>query len=60
MPVNPSEVQTNFGENAGSRNREFNPTKLEGKEIAHLIESMLEMDDKGFIPEAGVWTTTPQ
>jgi 3-oxoacyl-[acyl-carrier protein] reductase len=32
---------------------------LEGKEIAHLIVSMLEMDDKGFIPEAGVWATNP-
>ncbi len=60
MLVNPSEVQTNFGHNAGGRNRDFNPTKLEGKEIAHLIVSMLEMDDKGFIPEAGVWATNPQ
>jgi 3-oxoacyl-[acyl-carrier protein] reductase len=60
MLVNPSEVQTNFGLNAGGKNRDFNPTKLEGKEIAHLIVSMLEMDDKGFIPEAGVWATNPQ
>ncbi len=60
MLVNPSEVQTNFGINAGGKARDFNPTKLEGKEIAHLMTSMLEMDDKGFIPEAGVWATNPQ
>lgn len=59
MLVNPSEVQTNFGINAGGKGRDFNPTKLEAKEIAHLIRSMLEMDDKGFIPEAGVWATNP-
>lgn len=33
MLVNPSEVQTNFGKNAGGKLRDFNPTKLEGKEI---------------------------
>lgn len=59
MLVNPSEVQTNFGINAGGKPRDFNPTKLEGTQIAHLIKSMLEMDDKGFIPEAGVWATNP-
>ena len=59
MLVNPSEVQTNFGINAGGKPRDFNPTKLEGAHIAHLIKSMLEMDDKGFIPEAGVWATNP-
>lgn len=60
MLVNPSEVQTNFGINAGGKPRDFNPTKLEDSQIAHLIKSMLEMDDKGFIPEAGVWATNPQ
>jgi len=60
MLVNPSEVQTNFGINAGGKPRDFNPTKLEGAQIAHLIKAMLEIDDKGFIPEAGVWATNPQ
>lgn len=60
MLVNPSEVQTNFGINAGGKPRDFNPTKLEGAQIAHLIKAMLEMDDKGFIPEAGVWATNPK
>ncbi len=59
MLVNPSEVQTNFGINAGGKPRDFNPTKLEGAQIAHLIKAMLEMDDKGFIPEAGVWAANP-
>lgn len=60
MLVNPSEVQTEFGVNDGGKKRDHNPTKLEGKEIAHLITAMLEMDDVGFIPEAGVWATNPQ
>ncbi len=60
MLVNPSEVQTNFGLNAGGKGRDFNPTKLESKEIAHLIISMLEIDDIGFIPEECVWATNPQ
>lgn len=60
MLVNPSEVQTQFGINAGGKGRDFNPTKLEAKEIAHTICSMLEMDDKGFITEASVWATNPQ
>lgn len=60
MLVNPSEVQTNFNINAGGKKREFNKTKLEGFHIAHLIKSMLELDDRGFIPEAGVWATNPQ
>jgi len=60
MLVNPSEVQTEFGVNAGGKKRDFNPTKLEGFHIAHLIKSMLELDDRGFIPEAGVWATNPK
>jgi 3-oxoacyl-[acyl-carrier protein] reductase len=60
MLVNPSEVQTYFGINAGGKKKDHNPTKLEGYHIAHLIKSMLELDDVGFIPEAGVWATNPQ
>ncbi len=60
MLVNPSEVQTNFGINAGREKRTINPTKLESKEIAHTILSMLQMDDKGFITEATVFATNPQ
>jgi 3-oxoacyl-[acyl-carrier protein] reductase len=60
MLVNPSEVQTFFGVNAGGKKKDHNPTKLEGRQIAQLITAMLEMDDVGFIPEAGVWATNPQ
>jgi 3-oxoacyl-[acyl-carrier protein] reductase len=60
MLVNPSEVQTNFGSGAGREKRAFNPTKLEAKEVAHTILSMLEMDDRGFITEATIFATNPQ
>lgn len=60
MLVNPSEVQTEFSVNAGGKKREFNPTKLEAFHIAHLIKSMLSLDDRGFIPEAGLWATNPK
>ena len=60
MLVNPSEVQTNFGSNAGREKRPVNQSKLESKEIAHTILSMLQMDDKGFITEATIFATNPQ
>lgn len=60
MLVNPSEVQTNFGHNAGRESKAFNPSKLESEEIAHLIISMLEMRDVGFVTEATVFATNPQ
>lgn len=60
MMVHPSEVQTNFVVNSGRAKRDYNPTKLEAKDVAHLIVSMLEMRDVGFIPEATVWSTNPK
>ena len=33
--------------------------KLRSEEIAHAIKSVLEMDDRGFIPELTVWATNP-
>lgn len=60
MMVHPSEVQTNFVVNSGRPKRDFNNTKLEAQDIAHLIVSMLEMRDVGFIPEATVWSTNPR
>ncbi len=59
MQVNPSEVQTNFFESAGAP-RTTNETKLVGDDIAHLICSMLEMEDRGFVTEATVWATNPR
>jgi 3-oxoacyl-[acyl-carrier protein] reductase len=57
MQINPSEVQTEFF--GGSRGRN-NPTKLRGEDIAHVICSMLELEDRGFVTEATVWATNPR
>ena len=56
--VNPSEVQTAFGDDEGRERKEV-PNKLRGYEIAQTIVSALEMDDRGFIPEVTVWATNP-
>jgi len=58
MQVNPSEVITDFIKKAGmeAANTE---NKLKPSEIAHLITSMLSMNDVGFIPDASVWATNP-
>ncbi len=56
--INPSEVVTAFGSDEGKQKQEV-PNKLRAFEIAHTIVSTLEMDDRGFIPEATVWATNP-
>ncbi|HMG17068.1 MAG TPA: SDR family oxidoreductase [Saprospiraceae bacterium] len=60
MLLNPSEVQTNFVINSGRERKSYNPSKLEAKDIAHTIKSMLEMDNVGFITEATVFATNPK
>ena len=60
MMVHPSEVQTNFVINSGRAKRDFNNTKLEAQDVAHLMVSMLELRDVGFIPEATIWSTNPK
>ncbi len=68
MLVNPSEVMTSFAENRFSptgksaKNYTDNEqaTKLRGEEIAHVIKSLLEMDDRGFVTEATVFATNPK
>ena len=60
MMVHPSEVQTNFVNNSGRAKRDFNNTKLEAQDVAHLMVSMLELRDVGFIPEATIWSTNPK
>lgn len=56
--VNPSEVTTAFNqENRIERPEE--PQKLRPIEIAHSIKAVLEMDNRGFIPELTVWATNP-
>ena len=37
--VNPSEVQTRFGVNAGGQERDFNPKKLTSEEIARNVHA---------------------
>ncbi|HKG95747.1 MAG TPA: SDR family oxidoreductase [Gemmatimonadaceae bacterium] len=59
MQINPSEVQTEFFDRAGA-SRETNETKLRGDEIAQVIASMLELDDRGMMVEATVWATNPK
>jgi 3-oxoacyl-[acyl-carrier protein] reductase len=56
--VNPSEVATAFA-NAERREKEAAPNKLSSYEVAHAIKSVLEMDDRGFIPELAIWATNP-
>jgi 3-oxoacyl-[acyl-carrier protein] reductase len=56
--MNPSEVTTAFG-NATGEERAERPNRLRSGEIAHQICAMLEMDDRGFIPEVTVWATNP-
>ena len=56
--VNPSEVASAFAnENREERQEEEN--KLGPKEIADTIVNLVEMRDKGFIPEVTVWATNP-
>jgi 3-oxoacyl-[acyl-carrier protein] reductase len=58
MQINPSEVYTAFG-NPERIERKAPPDKLSTYEIASTIKNMLEMDDRGFIPEVCVWATNP-
>ena len=60
MQVNPSEVLTPFFEAAGVGARPDNPTKLRPEDIAHVIVSMLRLDDRAFVTEASVWATNPK
>jgi len=59
MQINPSEVQTEFVAASGRPLRAFSQKKLIPADIAHAIVSMLEMDDRGFVPELSVWATNP-
>jgi 3-oxoacyl-[acyl-carrier protein] reductase len=56
--IAPSEVATAFGREDG-KERTPAPNKLSSMEIAHAIKSVLEMDDRGMIPELSVWATNP-
>ncbi|MFK8044131.1 MAG: SDR family oxidoreductase [Crocinitomicaceae bacterium] len=56
--VNPSEVTTAFNQEDREERKEVS-NKLTPTEIAHVILSGLEMDDRGFVPEINVWATNP-
>jgi 3-oxoacyl-[acyl-carrier protein] reductase len=58
MQVNPSEVTTAFGNKERIERAEV-ANKLTSDEIAHTIKTMLEMDDRGMIPEVTVWASNP-
>ena len=59
MQVNPSEVITDFFQAAGVEQPD-DPSKLHPDDLAHMIASMLELDDRGFVTEATVWATNPR
>ncbi|MCB0726164.1 MAG: SDR family oxidoreductase [Ignavibacteria bacterium] len=58
MQVNPSEVTTAFA-NKERKERDEVDNKLTSIEIAHAMKAMLEMDDRGMIPELTVWARNP-
>ena len=56
--VNPSEVTTAFAQENRKERAEID-NKLAPEEIAHTIVSILEMRNKGFVPEVNIWATNP-
>lgn len=56
--VNPSEVASAFAQENREERAEQN-NKLGPLEIASTITNLLEMRDKGFVPEVTVWATNP-
>jgi 3-oxoacyl-[acyl-carrier protein] reductase len=58
MLVNPSEVQTGFFAKVGAK-QEPSGKKLRPQEIADVIVGVLEVDDRGFVPELAVFATNP-
>jgi 3-oxoacyl-[acyl-carrier protein] reductase len=60
MQVNPSEVLTSFGDDEDSQGKADNPSKLHAQDIAQLIASMLEIDDRGFVTDSTIWATNPK
>lgn len=60
MQVNPSEVLTNFGEGERPSVKPDNPSKLHASDIAQVIVSMLQIEDRGFVTESTIWATNPK
>lgn len=59
MQINPSEVVTDFTTKVNFETTNAD-RKLKPADIAHVIHSMLAMNDVGFIPDASVWATNPK
>lgn len=56
--VNPSEVTTAFASDTREE-REEASNKLGAADVAHTIVSIVDMRDKGFVPEVTLWATNP-
>jgi 3-oxoacyl-[acyl-carrier protein] reductase len=56
--IDPSEVATAFA-NPGREERQAPPNKLTPYEIAYAVKTVLELPDRGMIPELSVWATNP-
>ena len=56
--VNPSEVTTAFAQSNRKERKEMS-NKLGPQDISHAIISVLEMRNKGFVPEVNIWATNP-
>ncbi len=56
--VNPSEVTTAFNNKAREEKATVD-NKLDPNDIAHTMIAVIEMKNKGFIPEVTVWATNP-
>ena len=60
MLVNPSEVLSDFfATNGLGPVQKEHESKLRGEEIAGAVKAILEMDDRGFVPEISVFATNP-
>lgn len=59
MQINPSEVLTDFAHRARGAERQDNPSKLRGSDIADAIRCMLSQDDRAMVTEMTVWATNP-
>ncbi|WP_237274435.1 SDR family oxidoreductase [Tenacibaculum ovolyticum] len=56
--INPSEVTTAFADTTRNE-REEEANKLSPEDIAQSILSVVELRDKGFVPEITLWATNP-
>ncbi len=58
MQMNPSEVQTEFGR-GGQPRTEYDPTRLRAEDVAHVIVSLITLEQRGFVTDTTLWATRP-